>query len=85
MFDYIEEIIIAFEKVDSKLKDTIASAVPENLCKVNENCEKLSLTEAMEFHKIVAKILYTTKRARLDTYMTVTFLTIRVQALDKND
>ena len=85
IFNYIEEIIVAFEKVDSKLTSTAANMALENLYKVNEDCEKLSPRKAVEFYKIVAKMLYATKRTRPDTCIAVTFLTMRVQAPDKDD
>ena len=78
MFDYIEKIIVAFEKVDSKSKGAIASVVLENLYKVNEDCKKLSPTKTVEFYQIVVKTLYATKRVRPDTCMAVAFLTTRV-------
>ena len=46
---------------------TKSSPAPENLFKVDEDCEKLSPDKAKGFHNMVAKTLYTTKRARPDT------------------
>jgi len=85
MLDYINEIITAFEKADPKSIKTTTSTEPENLYKVNEDCEKLSPKKAEEFHNLVAKTLYATKRARPDTCMSVAFLTTRVQEPDKDD
>jgi hypothetical protein len=39
----------------------------------------------MDFHNLVAKTLYATKRARPDTFTSITFLTMRVRAPDKDD
>lgn len=85
MYDYIEEILDAFNKVAPKEAGTKSSAAPENLFTVNEDCEKLSHDEAVAFHNIVAKTLYATKRARPDTCTSVSFLTTRVREPDKDD
>jgi hypothetical protein len=37
----------------------------------------------VEFHNLVAKTLYATKRVRLDTCTAIAFLTMRVQEPDK--
>jgi hypothetical protein len=39
----------------------------------------------VEFHNLVVKTLYATKRARPDTCTAITFLTTRVRAPDKDD
>jgi hypothetical protein len=44
MFDYIEEIIVAFDKADPEGGGTKTSAAPSNLFKVDEDCVKLSAT-----------------------------------------
>jgi hypothetical protein len=41
MFDYVEEILTAFEKADPKGGGTKSSAASENLFKIDEDCEKL--------------------------------------------
>jgi hypothetical protein len=68
VFDYVDEIKTAFE----------TSAAPYSLFKVDENCEKLKQDKAVEFHNLIAKTLYSTKRARPDTCTAVAFLTTRV-------
>jgi hypothetical protein len=76
MFDYIIEILTAFDK----------TAAPQNLSTVlNEDCEKLQPNKAVEFHNLVAKTLYATKRARPDTCTAIVYLTTKVQAPDKDD
>jgi hypothetical protein len=52
---------------------------------VHENCEHLKQDKAVEFHNLVAKTLYSTKRARPDTCTAIAFLTTRVRAPDKDD
>jgi hypothetical protein len=85
MFDFLDEIIITFDKADPTGSGTKTSAAPVNIFKVDEDCEKLSPKRAQEFHTIVAKTLYVTKRARLDTSTSITFLTARVRAPDNDD
>ena len=85
MFEFLREIVIAFEKVDPNAKGTKSSAAPSNLFVVDEDCEKLLGGMVVAFHNMVAKILYTTKRARPDTCTPISFLTKRVRAPDKQD
>ena len=61
MFDYIDEIITAFEKADPNSGGTKSSAAPENLFKVNVDSPKLSHSKTVDFHNLVAKTLYATK------------------------
>ena len=76
--NYIEEILTSFAKADPKATGMKSSADPENLFVVNEECEKLSTDKSVQFHNLVAKTLYATKRARPDTCTSVAFLTTRV-------
>jgi hypothetical protein len=85
MFDYIEEILTAFEEAEPNGGGTKSSAAPSNLFTVNEDCVKISGEKAVEFHNLVAKTLYATKRARPDTCTAIAFLTTRVQEPDKAD
>jgi hypothetical protein len=85
MFEFLKEIVIAFEKAEPKGAGTKSSAAPDNLFTVNEDCEKLPPDKAVAFHNLVAKTLYATKRARPDTCTAVAFLTTRVRAPDKDD
>ena len=78
MLNCVEEILTAFAKADPKSTGTKSSDTPENLFVVNEECEKLSTDKSVHFHNLVAKTLYTTKRARPDTCTAVAFLTTRV-------
>jgi hypothetical protein len=52
MFDYINEILTAFDKAEPKGGGTKTSAAPDSLFKVDESCEK-----AVEFHNLVANTL----------------------------
>jgi hypothetical protein len=85
MFDYVEEIIVAFEKADPQARGTKTSAAPSNLFTVDDDCKKLNAIKATQFHNIVAKTLYATKRARPDTCTSVAFLTTCVRGPDTDD
>ena len=66
-------------KADPKGKGTKSSAALNNIFSANEDCKKLDQEKFMEFHNLVAKTFYDTKRARPDTYTATTFLKTRVQ------
>jgi hypothetical protein len=84
MFVYVDEILTAFDKAEPKGGGTKTSASPDSLFKVDESCAKLAQNNAVEFHNLVAKTLYT-KRARPDTCTAIAFLTTRVREPDKDD
>ncbi len=71
--------------ITAKKRRCVKTAAPDNLFVVNEDCMKLSLEAAASFHTIVAKTLYVTKRARLDTCLNIVFLTMRVRAPKTDD
>jgi hypothetical protein len=85
MFDYIDEIINAFDKAEPRGGSTESSAAPDNLFKVNEDCTKLPPDKAVEFNNLVVKTLYATKQARPNMCTAIGFLTTRVQAPDRDD
>jgi hypothetical protein len=85
MLDYVNEILAAFDKAEPKGGGTKTSAAPDSLFKVDEDCEKLAQAKAVEFHNLVAKTLYATKRARPDTCTAIVFLTTRVCEPDKDE
>jgi hypothetical protein len=78
MFDDVDEILTDFDKAEPKGGGTKISAAPDSIFKVDENCENLKQDKAVEFHNLVAKTLYSTKRARPDTCTAITLLTTRV-------
>ena len=61
MFDYIKEILTAFSKAEPKGAGMNSSAVPNNLFKIDEDCEKLNMGKAIKFHNLVMKMLYAMK------------------------
>jgi hypothetical protein len=94
MYDYLDGILEAFDEatkkhgegyITVKKRHCVKTAAPDNLFDVNKDCKKLSLEAATSFHMIVAKTLYVTKRARLDTCLNNAFPTTRVRAPDTDD
>jgi hypothetical protein len=85
MLEYVNEILAAFYKAKPKGGGTKTSAATDILFKVDEDCDKLAQDKAVEFHNLVAKTLYATKRVRPDTCTAIVFLTTRVRDPDKED
>jgi hypothetical protein len=95
MYDYLDGIREAFDAAVekhgdgfipvTKTKQRFKTPARDNLCVVNEDCDKLSEAASADFHTILAKTLYVTKRARPDTYLAIAFLAIRVRAPDTDD
>jgi hypothetical protein len=85
MYEYIKEIILAFDKADPNGGGNKTNAAPVNLFRINKDYTKLNTKKSTEFHNIVAKTLYATKRARPDTCTLVAYLTTRVREPNKDD
>jgi len=49
MFDYVNEILTAFDKAEPKVAGTKTSAAPEHLFKVDEDCEKFQQAKLWSF------------------------------------
>ena len=56
MPQYIEDLLL--ECNESIMKGTSATPAANHLFQTNENAEKLSTTDAMLYHHLVAKLLY---------------------------
>ena len=67
MIDFLDEVLTAFDKAETKGGGTKTSAAPENLFKVDEDCEKLPQSKTVQFQNLAAKTLYATKRSRRAT------------------
>jgi hypothetical protein len=78
MFDYVNEILVAFNKAEPKGGGTKSSASADSIFKVDEECEKLEQDKAVGFHNLVVKTLYSTKRERPDTRTAIEYLTRRL-------
>ena len=85
ILDYIDEILDAFDKSYPTGVSTNSSAAPAIIFKVNKYFFKLNAKQNMEFHHLVAEILYATKCARLDTCTAISFLTTKVREPDNDD
>ena len=85
MFDYIKEILTAFNKAEPKGAGMKSSAAPNNLFKINEDCEKLKTGKAIEFHNLIAKMLYATKCAHPNMCTSIAFLMTCVHGPDLDD
>ena len=85
MTSYIEEILYPFDKANPEGDGTNSSNTPNNFFVVNKDCKKLSQSKVVEFHNLVENTLYTTKRARPDTFTAIAFLTTRVYAPGEDD
>ncbi len=93
MHDYLDGILKVFDAAMEKhdhgflpvTRQRYETPAPDNLFTVNEDCEKLPDEMAADFHTIVAKTLYLTKRARPDTCLSIAFLMTRVRAPDRDD
>ena len=85
MIDFLDEVLTDFDKAEPKGGGTKTIAVPENLFKVDEDFEKLPQSKSVQFQNLVANTLYSTKRARPYTCTAVAFLTVIVQAPDRDD
>ncbi len=93
MYDYLDGILQAFDAAVKKQGDRFIpvtrqrfkTPAPDNLFVVNEDCKKLLEAVSADFHTIVAKTQYVTKRARPDTCLAIAFLTTRARAPNTDD
>ena len=82
MFEKIKETIEIFEDLDHKSKGTKAIAEPSNFFIVRYDCPNISKKLSVGFHRVVAKTLFATKRARPDYGTSLSFLATRVKQPD---
>ena len=73
--DYLEESIVSFGE-DLGKKATIPAK--SNLLKVDEISKGLHEEKSERFHYIVSKLLFVSKRVRLDIELAISFLCTRV-------
>ena len=85
MIDFLDKILIAFDKAKPKGGGIKARAAPDNIFKLDKYCEKLPQSKNVQFHNLVAKTLYSTKQARPDTCTDVAFLTTIVRSPGLDD
>ena len=82
MDDYIENFL---EETPDEMGGTAATPALGNLFDVHDTAEKLDSEKADMFHHMTAKLLYLSKRVRVDIQTAVAFLTTRVKQPDVSD
>ena len=82
MDSYITE---AIDKSPKETTKTIKTSMGNHLFKVDDACEKLLKRDKIIFHRLVAKLLFLSKRSRKDIQPTIAFLTIIVINPEKDD
>ena len=82
MKEYIKEAIADFGENISKIAATPAK---KDLFDIDETSGELTTKDRETFHSIVAKLLYVSKRARLDIELPIAFLCTRVACSTEQD
>jgi hypothetical protein len=82
MKDYLEEAIKEFEMA---IKGSASSPAKSSLFSIDNNSAALPKTSAENFHSVVAKLLFASKRARLDIQLAIAFLCTRVSCSTEED
>ena len=85
MFDYIKKILKIIDKIDPKVTVTKSSITPTELFSVRDVCTKLETKKSEQFHKVVVKICFDTKRSRTDTGTAISYMITRVIEPDEYD
>jgi hypothetical protein len=82
MKDHLQSAITVF---DDDITTSVTSPAQRDLFEVDNTREKLSIEKSENYHKVVAKLLHVSKRARLDIQLPVSFLCTRVSCSDISD
>ena len=82
MDDYVKGIL---DEAPSDMDGTATSPAANHLFSVNEKSDKIDTKKADLYHRLTAKLLYLSKRARPDFLTAVSFLTTRVTQPDVDD
>ena len=83
MFDYLEDVI--FEVADDLKYSCSYYSGNNQLFKVNDDSPRLSQKDADIFHCHVARLLFTSKRARPNIQVCVAFLCTRIKSPTEQD
>jgi len=78
MDDYVEECIKGFEDENGVIKKKANTPGKHGLFKIDDSSKGLSERRRELFHHIVSKLLYVSKRARIDIDLVISFLCTRV-------
>ena len=87
------EVIVSIDRYITKVMDefckemmkSIKTPAGNHLLKIEDACKKICERDKIIFQRLVAKLLFLSKRARPDIQPTIVFLTTRVRNLDKED
>jgi hypothetical protein len=85
MFDYVDDLLQDYKKAAPEERGTKTSVAPRDLFVVDKDCEKLNAKRSKQFHHLVAKTLFATKRVWPDTGTAVSSLSTPVRGPDKYD
>ena len=80
--DYINE---AIEEFGEDIGPKVATPAKCDLFDIDENSPELSNEKVDKLHSIVAKLLFVTRRSRLDILTTIAFLQTRVSCSTEQD
>jgi hypothetical protein len=82
MKEYIKEAIQDFGE---DIVQSVATPAKKDLFKTDESSPLLSQHDSETFHSVVAKLLYVSKRSRLDIQLPIAYLCTRVSCSTAND
>jgi hypothetical protein len=82
MREYLEEAIVDFGEPITR---SATSPAKRDLFDIDEDSELLDDEQSDTFHRVVAKLLFVSKRARLDIQLPIAFLCTRVSCSTKQD
>ena len=78
MKEYLKECLDTYYENDSEITEKCVTPGKHDLFKIDHSSKELEEEKAEIFHHIVAKLLYVSKRSRLDIDLVVSFLCTRV-------
>lgn len=86
MFEYLEDIIVeAEEKLGALLNKDNQYPCNGKIFQINDNSPRLNKETAEFAHRMIARLLFTAKRARPDILLATAFLCARVKDLAEED
>jgi hypothetical protein len=83
--DMREHIKEAIEDFGEPITRSAATPAKKNLFEIDESSAKLSAEQGETFHRVVAKLLFVSKRSRLDIQLPIAFLCTRVSCSTEQD
>ena len=82
MYDYLEDVL---NKAASDMNGTAVTPASDNLFEVDTTADALDYKTAEYFHRMTARLLFASKRARPDIQVAVAFLCTRVKEPNVDD